>query len=90
MPSTSLSADDFADGKISVIDILVKAGLAKSKSEARRLIEQGGVSVNDEKVKSLDFSLSADEIAADPAILRRERKFSTKLLWLNCAQLPLL
>ena len=50
MPSTSLSADDFADGKISVIDILVKAGLAKSKSEARRLIEQGGVSVNDEKV----------------------------------------
>ena len=65
MPSTSLSADDFADGKISVIDILVKAGLAKSKSEARRLIEQGGVSVNDEKVKSLDFSLSADEIAAD-------------------------
>ena len=69
MPSTSLSADDFADGKISVIDILVKAGLAKSKSEARRLIEQGGVSVNDEKVKSLDFSFSADEIAADPAII---------------------
>ena len=78
MPSTSLSADDFADGKISVIDILVKAGLAKSKSEARRLIEQGGVSVNDEKVKNLDFSLSADEIAADPAIIKKGKKIDRK------------
>ena len=80
MPSTSLSTDDFADGKISVIDILVKAGLAKSKSEARRLIEQGGVSVNDEKVKSLDFSLSADEIAADPAIIKKGKKIFHKIV----------
>ena len=80
MPSTSLGADDFADGKISVIDILVKAGLAKSKSEARRLIEQGGVSVNDEKVKSLDFSLSADEIAADPAIIKKGKKIFHKIV----------
>ena len=80
MPSTSLSADDFADGKISVIDILVKAGLAKSKSEARRLIEQGGVSVNDEKVKNLDFSLSADEIAADPAIIKKGKKIFHKIV----------
>ena len=80
MPSTSLSADDFADGKISVIDILVKAELAKSKSEARRLIEQGGVSVNDEKVKSLDFSLSADEIAADPAIIKKGKKIFHKIV----------
>ena len=80
MPSTSLSADDFADGKISVIDILVKAGLAKSKSEARRLIEQGGVSVNDEKIKSLDFSLSADEIAADPAIIKKGKKIFHKIV----------
>jgi len=80
MPSTSLSADDFADGKISVIDILVKAGLAKSKSEARRLIEQGGVSVNDEKVKSLDFSFSADEIAADPAIIKKGKKIFHKIV----------
>ena len=80
MPSTSLSADDFADGKISVIDILVKAGLAKSKSEARRLIEQGGVSVNDEKVKSLDFSLSADEIAVNPAIIKKGKKIFHKIV----------
>ena len=80
MPSTSLSADDFADGKISVIDILVKAGLVKSKSEARRLIEQGGVSVNDEKVKSLDFSLSADEIAANPAIIKKGKKIFHKIV----------
>ena len=80
MPSTSLSADDFADGKISVIDILVKAGLVKSKSEARRLIEQGGVSVNDEKVKSLDFSLSADEIAVNPAIIKKGKKIFHKIV----------
>lgn len=66
--------------KISVIDILVKAGLAKSKSEARRLIEQGGVSVNDEKVKNLDFSLSADEIAADPAIIKKGKKIFHKIV----------
>ncbi|MBR6619329.1 MAG: tyrosine--tRNA ligase [Clostridia bacterium] len=57
MPTTVLSADDFADGKITVIDVLVKAGLAKSKGEARRLIEQGGVSVDDIKVASIDVAI---------------------------------
>ncbi len=79
MPSTSLCADDFADGKIGIIDVIVKAGLAKSKSEARRLIEQGGVSVNDEKVKSIDTSLSADEIAANPVIIKKGKKIFHKI-----------
>ena len=50
MPTTALSAEDFADGKISILDLLVKTGLAASKGEARRLVQQGGVSVNDTKV----------------------------------------
>ncbi len=54
MPTTVLAAEDFADGKITVIDILVKTAIAKSKGEARRLIEQGGVSVDDEKVTAID------------------------------------
>jgi tyrosyl-tRNA synthetase len=80
MPSTELNAADFADGKIGIIDILVKAGLAKSRGEARRLIEQGGVSVNDEKIKSLDFSLTADEIAANPAIVKKGKKIFHKIV----------
>ena len=80
MPSTELNAADFADGKIGIIDILVKAGLAKSRGEARRLIEQGGVSVNDEKIKSLDFSLTADEIATNPAIVKKGKKIFHKIV----------
>ena len=80
MPSTELNAADFADGKIGIIDILVKAGLAKSRGEARRLIEQGGVSVNDEKIKSLDFALTADEIAANPAIVKKGKKIFHKIV----------
>ena len=52
MPSYTLSKDDLIDGKIAVNDILFKAGMTKSKGEGRRLIEQGGVSVNDKKVAS--------------------------------------
>ena len=80
MPSTELNAADFADGKIGIIDILVKAGLAKSRGEARRLIEQGGVSVNDEKIKSLDFALTADEIAVNPAIVKKGKKIFHKIV----------
>ncbi len=54
MPTTTLAAEDFTDGKVGIIDILVKTAIAKSRGEARRLIEQGGVSLDDEKVTSID------------------------------------
>ncbi len=50
MPSTALSASDFADGRIDILTLLVASRLAPSRGEARRLVEQGGVAVNDEKV----------------------------------------
>ena len=50
MPSTALTADDFADGEIAILDLLSKCGLIPSKKEGRRLIEQGGISVDDEKI----------------------------------------
>ncbi len=62
MPTTVLSADDFADGKIGIIDILVKAGLAKSRGEARRLVEQGGVSLDDVKVTSIDTAVEESQL----------------------------
>ena len=49
MPSTEISTENFTDGQISLIDLLALVGLAPSKAEARRLIQQGGISVNDEK-----------------------------------------
>ena len=57
MPTTVLTTDDFTDGKIGIIDILVKANLAKSRGEARRLVEQGGVSLDDVKVASIDVAV---------------------------------
>ncbi len=50
MPSTQLSEGDLTNGEISILDLLVKAGLTASKGEGRRLVQQGGISVNDEKV----------------------------------------
>ena len=50
MPSFDLKSEDYIDGKIGILDLLVKSGLAPSKGEARRLAQQGGVTVNDEKV----------------------------------------
>ncbi len=50
MPSTQLTDEDFTDGTITVIDLMLKGSMVKSKGEGRRLIDQGGVSVNDEKV----------------------------------------
>ena len=52
MPSTELSADDFTDGKIAILELLVKIGLAPSKGEGRRLVTQGGISVNDTKIEN--------------------------------------
>ncbi|MBR4123146.1 MAG: tyrosine--tRNA ligase, partial [Clostridia bacterium] len=50
MPTTELCSDDFTDGKIGVLDMMIKAGLITSKGEGRRLVQQGGVSINDLKI----------------------------------------
>ena len=58
MPSTELSDGDFTDGEISVLDLLAKTKLVPSKGEARRLIDQGGISIDDEKVNSVTAKIS--------------------------------
>lgn len=73
MPSTTLTDDDFTDGVISVLDMMIKAGIAKSKGEGRRLIQQGGVAVNDEKVTDVNMTLSASDFDSD-IILRKGKK----------------
>ena len=73
MPTTTLSADDFTDGRITVIDMLVKSRLAPSKGEARRLIQQGGIMVGDAKVDAITTALETAEFA-DGVILKKGKK----------------
>ena len=73
MPSTELDDADFTDGKISVLDMMVKAKIAKSKGEGRRLITQGGVSINDEKVTDPNMALDAKDFENE-VILRKGKK----------------
>ena len=75
MPSTELSDADFTDGKIGLLDIMVKAGLAASKGEARRLVIQGGVSVNDEKITDPQQVYSSDEIKNGMIIKKGKKVF---------------
>lgn len=73
MPTTELAADDFADGKLFVSDMLVKAKLAPSKGEAKRLIQQGGVLINDVKVERFDATVSLEE-ATEGLIIKKGKK----------------
>ena len=61
MPSTAITEADFTDGEIGVLDLMVKTKLAPSRAEGRRLIEQGGVAVDDVKVPSISAKLSLDK-----------------------------
>lgn len=78
MPTTVLTDDDFENGAITVIDAMVKAGLVKSKGEARRLITQGGVSVNDNKVSSIDEVITSDD-AAQGVVIKKGKKIFHKI-----------
>ena len=80
MPSYTLSKDDLTDGKIAVNDILFKAGMTKSKGEGRRLIEQGGVSVNDKKVASAVETVSADDFSDGSIIVKKGKKVFYKII----------
>lgn len=72
MPTTTLTAADLTDGAISLADLMIKAGLAPSKGEVRRLVQQGGVSVNDVKVN--DFTESFDEAALRSGLIVKKGK----------------
>ncbi|MEA5051337.1 MAG: tyrosine--tRNA ligase [Oscillospiraceae bacterium] len=74
MPSVRLEKDDLADGGIAVLDLLIKCGIASSKGEGRRLIEQGGISIDDEKVADVFARVPAEKLAGDGAIVRKGKK----------------
>ena len=73
MPSTLLLESDFTDGRIGLLDIMVKGGIASSKGEARRLVRQGGVSVSDEKITDEQYSLGIEELK-DGVVVKKGKK----------------
>ena len=79
MPTTALTAEDLTDGEISALDLLVKTGLVKSKSEARRTIQQGGLTINDTKVTDVYAAYGADAFAGDGMIIRKGKKSFRKV-----------
>ncbi len=74
MPTTALTADDLTEGKIAALDLLVKTGLASSKSEARRTIQQGGLTVNNEKVTDVYAAFDASAFEGDGMIIKKGKK----------------
>ena len=80
MPTVELSAADFADGDLDILALLVKTELAPSRSDARRAVEQGGVSVADAKVTDIKTTYSADSFGADGLVVKRGKKKFVKVL----------
>ncbi len=74
MPTTELTNDDLGGGQIDVLSLLVKCGLAASKGEARRLVQQGGVTVNDQKIDSIDAAFGCEQFTGDGVVIRKGKK----------------
>ena len=79
MPTTTLSNDNFTDGKIGVLDMMLTAGLIPSKGEGRRLVQQGGVSINDEKITDPAYSLTVEDFSNE-IILKKGKKVFNKFI----------
>ena len=75
MPTTTVEDADFEDGKITVLSLMIKAGMIKSNGEGRRLIQQGGISVNDEKITDVFTAVSKDDIANGIVVKKGKKVF---------------
>ena len=80
MPTVELSAADFAEGDMDILALLVKTELAPSRSDARRAVEQGGVSVADAKITDIKTMYNADSFGADGLVVKRGKKKFVKVL----------
>ena len=80
MPTCELTAEDFQNGTIDILGVLVKAGLTASRSEARRAVEQGGVTVDTEKITDLKTAYAPEAFAGDGIVVRRGKKNYKKIV----------
>ena len=80
MPTVTVTAEDFPDGELDIISVLVKAGLCDSRGDGRRNIQQGGVSVADEKVTDISIKYTLDDFKGEGLIIRRGKKKFAKVV----------
>ena len=80
MPTFELTEEDFSEGTIDILSILNKSGLAASRSEARRNVEQGGVSVDGNPVKDIKAVFSREQFAGDGVVVKRGKKNFKKII----------
>ncbi len=80
MPTTQLAGSDLTDGQIGILDLLVKTGLASSKGEGRRLVQQGGVTVNEEKVADISASFAESQLKEGVVIKKGKKVFHKAVL----------
>ena len=80
MPTVTVTAEDFPDGELDIISVLVKAGLCDSRGDGRRNIQQGGVSVADEKITDISTKYTLDDFKGEGLIIRRGKKKFAKVV----------
>ena len=80
MPTTQLAASDLTDGAIGIIDLLLACKLCPSKSEARRLITQGGLTLDEEKITAIDYSVSGEQLAAGVKLRKGKKVYHKAVL----------
>ena len=81
MPSCRLTEGDFRDGTVDILDVLVKSGLCPSRSEARRAVEQGGVTVEGEKVADIRTLYRPEQFSGQGLVVRRGKKSYKRVYW---------
>ena len=80
MPTCELGEEDFTDGNIDILTVLTKSGLAASRSEARRNVEQGGVSADGTQIKDIKAVFAKDQFAGDGVVVKRGKKNFKKVI----------
>ena len=80
MPTVEVTVDDLYNDKLDIMAVLVKASLCESRSDARRAVQQGGVSVDGEKVTDISTSYTLDEFAGEGKVVKRGKKKFAKVI----------
>ena len=81
MPTTEIEEADLVDGVIDIMSLLVKAELAPTKSEARRNVQQGGVTVNGEKVEDIKTTFTKEDLSGEGIVIKRGKKKFKKVVF---------
>ena len=80
MPETEIHEDELTDGAADILALLVKSGLCASRSDARRNVQQGGVTANEEKVEDIAKTFTAEELRAGVVLRRGKKNFNKVVL----------